>query len=89
MTCTTFRRADHRPAAFQSTMVTKSNHPAQVGASGLDQIGIEITAKDRWQDLEETLAVLSARARRLRNYSYRRWLRSPCSSFWSGSHGLG
>src|SRR5687768_8649679 len=41
-------------------MVRELEHPDRVGLSGLDNIGIGITTKDRWEDLEVTLSVLSS-----------------------------
>jgi Glycosyl transferase family 2 len=40
-------------------MVSKFEDSVQAGASGGGQIGIGITTKDRWEDLEATLTVLS------------------------------
>lgn len=42
-------------------MVSEFGDSDQVGASGRGQIGIGITTKDRWMDLEATLAVLSCK----------------------------
>ena len=42
-------------------MACEFEHSDRAGVSGLDDIGIGITTKDRWEDLETTLFVLSSR----------------------------
>ena len=41
-------------------MASDFEHSDRVGVSGLERIGIGITTKDRWEDLETTLSVLSS-----------------------------
>ena len=41
-------------------MASEFEHSDRVGVSGLERIGIGITTKDRWEDLETTLSVLSS-----------------------------
>src|ERR1700741_3723448 len=42
-------------------MASEFEHSYRVGVAGLANIGIGITTKDRWEDLETTLSVLSSR----------------------------
>ena len=45
--------------ALPRIMANKFQNSDQVSASGSGQVGIGITTKDRWPDLEATLAELS------------------------------